>query len=472
MSSDPFLRLTPCLTAVVLAGSLALPGLAQDSPSATTIDGESCALDCVFAQLVATAGEVDGGDVYDPLQAAATTMARVAIAQTRRGQLGQTADTMQRLIELPLTEAAEKRICVTAYTGMAEVFAAAGMDAEADHLFAQALTLANALEDPAKWIHAKIARALLRAQRVEAAQEILNAMSWPEYRAPVIADLAVALAPSTGTPEARLMLEAAFHAVGEVTRGGQSTRVKAFSAIAKALVLLGETDEALVLVSTIEDEYERVATTAALATTLQETGDPTAAQETLERAVSLADAIAEDYHRAWAILAVVEGGDVVSHQLPGPSPHRNRGVATPAAALRLKAMAEALDPSSGGFALVPVAGALAKAGAIAAALDLAAHANDACTRAGALANIAGTQAAAGNIEDARETMARIEPAAPGRARGCGHYNNALEAIAKTHAARGEFATALAILPELELADRRLGALMAIAEAMAQHDAEP
>ena len=415
---------------------------------------------------------MDGGDIYDPMDVAASTFVDVAVAQAKHGRLEQALGTLKQLAELPLAESAERQLCVTGYTGIAEAFAAAGQDEAADVLFADALAIANSLDEPRGWTHAKIAKALLRAQRVEAAQEILAGMNRPEYRALVVADLAVQLAQSTGVHAARDMLGAAFQAVGEAAGGSQFGDVAAFSAIAKALVELGEIDEALTLVAKIEEEYERVATTAALATALQAAGHPTAARETLWLAVSLADAVAEDYHRGRAILAVVEGGHVLNHILPGDFPRRNRGMATPAEALRLKAMAEALDASRGGFARGAVAGALAKAGAEEAALELAAGMANACARAEALANIAAAQAAAGNIEDARKTTARIEPAAPGRLRGCGSYDSALEAIAAAHAKRREFDAAFAVLPEFELADSRFGALMALAEALAEHDAPP
>lgn len=451
-----------------MAGLLAAPGHAQD-PNAGGLNAASCPLDCVLAQLVETAGEMDGGDIYDPMQAAASTFIDVAVAQAKHGRLEQALGTLKRLAALPLPDSAEKRLCVTGYTGVAEALATAGQDEAADVLFASALAIANSLGEPRRWTHAKIASALLRAQRVEAAQEILAGMDRPEYRALLIADLAVQLAQSIGIHAARDMLGAAFRAVGEAGKSGQYTQVAAFSALAKALVELGEIDEALTLVAKIEEEYERVATTAALATALQAAGHPTAARETLWLAVSLADAVAEDYHRGRAILAVVEGGHVLNHILPGDFPRRNRGMATPAEALRLKAMAEALDASRGGFARPAVAGALAKADAEEAALELAAGMADACTRAEALANIAAAQAAAGNIADARKTIARFEPAAPDRLRGCGSYDNALEAVAAAHANRREFDAAFAVLPEFELADSRFGALMAIAEAMAGHD---
>ena len=462
--------MTRRLAAVALAGLLAVPGAAQE-PSAG-VDGAPCALDCVLARLVETAGEMEGGDIYDPMGAAAATFADVAIAQAKGGRFEQALDTLTQLADLPLAESEEKQLCVTAYAGMAEALVAAGVDDAADDLFAQTLALAKSLDEPGDWIHARIAKALLRAQRVEAAQEILDGLDRPEYRALVIGDLAVLLAKSAGVHAARDMLGAAFHAVGEDARSGQSTQVAAFSAIAKALVELGETDEARTLVSKIEAEYERVATTAALAAALQAAGHPAAARETLGLAVSLADAVAEDYHRARAIFAVVEGGEVFGHLLPGDFPRRNRGLATPAETLRLKAMAEALDASIGRFAQVAVAGALTKAGAETAALELAAGMADACARAEALANIVAAQAAAGNVQGARKTMARIEPAAPSRLRGCGSYDNALEAIAAAHADRGEFDAAFAVLPEFQLADSRFGALMAIAEAMARHNGPP
>lgn len=459
------------LAAAALAGLLAAPGHAQ-GPNAGDLNAASCPLHCVLAQLVETAGEMDGGDIYDPMDVAASTFVDVAVAQAKRGRLEQALDTLRRLAELPLLDSAENRLCVTGYTGVAEALAAAGQDEAADKLFSDALAIANSLGEPRGWTHAKIASALLRALRVEAAQEILAGMDRPEYRALVTADLAVQLAQSIGVHAARDMLGAAFRAVGEAGKSGQYTQVAAFSAIAKALVELGEIDEALTLVAKIEEEYERVATTAALATALQAAGHPAAARETLWLAVSLADAVAEDYHRRRAILAVVEGGHVLNHILPGDFPRRNRGMATPAEALRLKAMAEALDESRGGFARSAVAGALAKAGAEEAALELAAGMANACARAEALANIAAAQAAAGNIEDARKTTARIAPATPGRLRGCGSYDNALEAIAAAHAKRREFDAAFAVLPEFELADSRFGALMAIAEALAEHNARP
>ena len=466
-----FRRRTRQLAATALAGLLAAPGHAQD-PNAGDLNAASCPLECVLAQLVETAGEMDGGDIYDPMQAAASTFIDAAVAQAKHGRFEQAADTLRRLAELPLPSSAEKRIGATGHARLAEAFATAGENDAADDLFASALAMANSLDEPAGWDHAKIASAMLRAQRVEAAQEILAGVGRPEYRALVIADLAVQLEQSIGVHAARDMLGAAFRAVGEAGKSGQYTQVAAFSALAKALVELGEVDEALTLVAKIEEEYERVATTAALATALQAAGHPTAARETLWLAVSLADAVAEDYHRGRAILAVVEGGHVLNHILPGDFPRRNRGMATPAEALRLKAMVEALDASRRGFARSAVAGALAKAGAEEAALELAAGMANACARAEALANIAAAQAAAGNIEDARKTIARIEPAAPGRVRGCGSYDNALEAIAAAHAKRRELDAAFAVLPEFELADSRFGALMAIAEALAEHDAPP
>ena len=458
--------------AALLAGIATLRGYAQDADASAPLGSSSCALDCMLAHLVATARTVDGGDVYIPMHIPAATLVTVAIAQAQGGRFEQAAGTVAQLADLPLTEDAKNRHRADAYTGLAEALAAAGDADGADRLFAQALAAANAAE-PSGWIRSRIARALLGTQRADAAEDVLRRIEHAGYRAPVIAEMAVATARSGDIAAARRMFASAFAAVADETMG-QSSRVRAFSAITTALLALGEHAEALALIATIESDLERVAALSALAVAQAAADRPAAAQDTLWDAVAIAQTIADGhdrgYGRARAVAAIVTGGDMLAHD----GPRDDRGVAGNALALHLKTMAEAFaDAGIRHFALVEVVGALAKAGEVEAAFATVARFDPPCNRAQALGRIASEQAALGRVEDARATARRIDAMpTPNTVRGCGYYDKALAAIVKAHARAGGFDAAFAALERIAIPSDRLDALAAVVDEWARHATQP
>ena len=523
-----------CVAAVALAGVAAVRGYAQDANGSTRPDAAPCALDCLVARLVATAQEVDGGTVHASMGVPADALVDIAIVQAKGGRFQQAAGTVAQLAELPLSESTRNRHRARAYVALAEAHAAAGRfqqaagtvaqlaelplsesarnrhrarayvalaeahaavghGGDADRLFEQALAAASADEWGDEWIHAKIAKMLFRTQGTEEAQEVLSRIDRTVYRAPLIADMVMALAQSDGVDPMRQMLAGEFGAIAHdrtmavfgltavhaaVTPDGsrkacwnygRNTRVEAYSEITDALVALGEVDEALALASMIEADFERAATTAAIAVAQARTGESAAAQETFRDAVAIADSITHSYTRAQTLIAIVESDKRRGRDYTLD----NRSVVGASLALRLKTMASAIaEPGSRGIALVAVVGALARAGESATALAAATEIDTACYRAEALVAIAAEQAAAGQIEDARATGRRIEEMPlPNPTRGCGNYDAALEAIAKAQAKAGRFDAALATLATIELAPFRLGALADIAVAVASHSTQ-
>ena len=441
---------------------------------------QPCTLDCLTTRLVATAQELreaGGNDIYDPMSVAAGTLVDIATVQAKDERFQQAAGTVAALADLPLAESVRHRYYAGAYAALAEAHAAAGRVDDADALFAQAIEAAHASGDPPDWLHADIAKALFSTHRTEAAQEVLSRVSRAIYRAPVIADMATALAQSGDVDAARQMLASAFDAVADDSRAGYS-RVGAFADITGALVALGEVPAALALASTIESESEietdllRVGTMAAIAVAQAKTGAPEAAQETLWGAVEIANSITDSHVRADAVRVILQGGDLWYH---GVFHSENLGVAGVAVALRLKTMAAAIpEASNGRYALLAVVSALANAGENAAAFAAAEEIHSLHYRMEAFANIAREQAADGQIEDARTTVRRIEEEVlqPGTS-GCGYYcDEALGAIAKAEARAGQFDAALATLAQIMDGHDRLDALSDIARTMASHSAQP
>lgn len=445
--------------AALLAQIAAVRGYAQDANASAPLGSPSCALDCMLAHLVALARTVDGGDIYDPMHIPAATLVEVAIVQAKGGRLEQAAGMVARLADLPLTEVEKNRHRARASTGFAEALAAAGDAGGADRLFAQALAAASASQSSA-WLRSHIARALFRTQRTDAAEDVLHGLKRAEYRAPVIADMAVAAAQSGNVAAAHRMLASAFGAIADETRSF-SGRVGAFSAITTALVALGEDAKARELIATIESDLERVAMLSALAVAQAAADPPAAAQETLWDAAAIAETIADDYHRSLALAAIVTGGDILAHD----GPRNDRGVVGGKLALHLKTVAEGLAAAGTRRpAFREVAGALARAGEVAAAFAIAEGFDQGCSRVVIHARIASEQAALGQIKEAQATVRRIN-AAPDTVRGCGH-GTALEAIAKAHAKAGRFDAAW------ELAATRLDALAVVVEEWARHSTPP
>lgn len=447
-----------------LAGLLiasATVGYAQDAAS-------PCDLDCVAADIVATAGRVDGGDVFEPMGIAASMLVDIATVLARNGRVDRAAGMAARLAELPLAERAKNRARVLANLALAEAHAGAGNAGEADRSFVQAASLIDALEGSPSWLRARQARALWRTQRTAAAREALELIASAQYRAPVVADMAATLAQSGDVDAARSMFRGAFRAVAEVANGAIGThgRISAFAAVAAGLVAMGEVDEALALAATVESDFQRVGTMAAIAVAQREAGAPAAAQQTLSAALSIVSGIADGHTRAWALQAIVEGGELHNHSLPGDPPPGSRSVAGPAVALRLKTLAATIDPPARRWALTTAVHALARAGETAAAFATAAEINSDCGAARALAAIAAAQAAAGKVDEAIATAHRLGAPQPNAWRNCGYRDVALEAVATAQAESGRVHAAFATLAEIGSDDQRLGTLAAIGKALA------
>ena len=454
--------------AALLAQVVALGGNTPGANGGAPLGSPSCALDCLWTHLVAAARATDGGDVYIPMHIPAATLVKIAIVQAQGGRFEQAAGTVARLADLPLRETARNRHRAEAYAGLAEALAAAGDAGGADRSFAQALAAADAAE-PSAWIRSNIARALLRTQRADAAEDVLRRIEGAEYRALVIAAVAAAVAREGDVAAAHRMFASAFAAVAEETTG-LSSRRKAFAAITTALVALGETAAARALIAAIESDLERLTALAVLAFAQAEAGTPAAAQETLWDAVAIAETFADGYDRATALVAIVTGGDTLAHD----GPRDDRGVAGKSVALHLKTMAEGIaDTRNRGFALAEVVGALARAGEVEAAFTAAAGIDTACGHAMALARVASEQAALGRVEDAAQTARRLAAVpTPSAVRGCGHYDAALAAIVKAQAKAGRFDAALAALESIEIAYERLDALAVVVEEWARHSPPP
>ena len=442
-------------------------GYAQGTDEAARPPPLACDLDCVVADIVATAGRVDGGDVYDPMGVAASMLVDIATVLARSGRLHRAAALLARLPELPLAEWATRRQRVRANLALAEAHAAAGRVAEADRLFEQASALTDALGSSPVWLRSELARALLRTGRTTAARHALALIDDARYRARVLADMAVALAQSGDAQAARTMLGDAFRAVAKQTRGGIHGRISAFGVIAGGLVTLGEANEALALAATVDSSFERVGTMAAIAVAQHEAGTPAAAQETLFGALAIADTIVDGHIRAWALQAIVEGGELYNHSLPGDPPPGSRSVASPAVAHQLNALAAAIDPPSRNHALSVAVRALARAGETAAALATAAEISGECSPAQALATAAAAQAAAGRIDEAIATAHRVGA----NVRDCGYKDNALAAVATAQAESGQLDAALATLADIERDAPRLGTLATIGKALANATAK-
>lgn len=317
------------------------------------------------------------------------------------------------------------------------------------------------------WHRSALARALLRAGRAAEARQALALIDDALFRAPVLADMAMARARAGDIDAARRILGGAFGAVAEQAGGGVHSRIRAFSGITTPLVALGEADEALALATTVAHDVERVGAMAAIAVAQHEAAMAAEAQETLARALAIADGIADSHTRVWALRAIVAGGDMFNHTLPGDPPPGSRSVAGPAVALELKAMAAAMHPPSRSYALTLAVRALARAGENEAALAAAAEVGDRCSTAQALAAIAAAQAAAGKIDEAVATAHRIgAPLSPAR-RACRYKDGALEAVAIAQAEDGRIDAAFATLAEIERDGARLGTLAAIGKALAR-----
>ena len=456
------------LIGCLLAASFAGAGYAQGAGEPARPTSPSCDLDCVVADIVATAGRMDGGDVFDPTFVAASMLVDIATVLAQRGDVDRAADMVAELAELPRTEAGKNRQRARANLSLAEGHAAAGRAAEADGLLEQAAAVIDTLRYPS-WHRSELARALLRTGRTAAARQALAAIDDAQGRAPALADMAVASAEAGDVDAARRMLAGAFRAVAEQARAGMHSRISAYSTIAAGLVAVGAVDEALALAATVafEVDVERVGAMAGIAVAQHEAGMTEAAQETLFHALAIADTIAEGHTRAWALRAIVDGGDMFNHRLPGDPPAGNRSVAGPSVALALKAMAAAIDPPSRNEALTIAVTALARAGEHEAALATAAEVGDVCSGAHALAAIATAQVAAGEVDEAIATADRIgTPSSPAR-RDCGYKDGALEAIATAQAEDGRIDGAFATLADIERDGARLGALAAIGKALAK-----
>lgn len=458
------------LPLVGLAGFLiasATVGYAQGVGNAMRA-ASPCDLDCVAADIVATAGRLDDGDLFEPMEVAASMLVDIATVLAQNGRVDRAAGMVDRLAEVPLAERAKNRQRVLANLAQAEAYAAAGNVGEADRLFAQAASLIDALDGSPSWLRARLARALWRTQRTAAASQALELIDRAQYRAPVLADMAVTLAQSGDVNAARRMFRGAFRAVAEVANHAIGThgRIRAFSAVAAGLVALGEVDEALALAATVESDFERVGTMAAIAVAQHEAGTPAAAQKTLSEALAIARGIADSHTRAWALRAIVAGGELYNHALPSDPPQANRSVVGPAVAFQLKALAAAIDPPERGWALTTAVHALARAGEIAVAFATAAEIDSDCDAARALAAIAAAQATAGKIDEAIATAHRIGTPLPNAQRDCGYLDAALETVATAQAESGRVDAAFATLAEVGSDDERLGTLAAIGKALA------
>ena len=452
--------------ACVFAASATVAGYAQGQEETAQPTSLSCDLDCVVADIVATARRLDGGDLYDPTAIAASMLVDIAAALAQRGHVDRAANMVPRIAELPRREAPRNGQRVRANLALAEAHAAAGRATEADRLFEQAAALIDMLRYPS-WYRSALARALLRTGRTAAARQALASIDDALFRAPVLADMAMATAKAGNVHAARRTLAGAFGAVAEQAGGGVHSRIGAFSGITARLVQLGEADEALALATTVAHDVERVGTMAAIAVAQHEAGMAAEAQETLARALAIAGAIADPYARVWALRAIVAGGDMFNHPMPGDPPPESRSVAGPAVALQLKAMAAAVRPPNRSFALTLAMRALARAGENEAALATAAEIGDRCSTAQALAAIAAAQAAAGQIDEAVATAHRIgTPLSPAR-RACRYRDGALEAVATAQAEDGRIDAAYATLADIERDGARLGTLAAIGKALAR-----
>ena len=451
--------------ACVLTASVTVAGYAQGREEPARRTSPSCDLDCVVADIVATAGRLEGGDLYDPMAIAASMLVDIAAVLAERGHVDRAANMVPRIAELPRRQAAKNGVRVRANLALAEAHAAAGRATEADRLFERAAALIDTLRYPS-WHRSALARALLRTGRTALARQTLALIDDALFRAPVLADMAVATAKAGNVQAARRTLAGAFGAVAE-RAGGVHSRIGAFSGITAGLVALGEADEALALAATLADDVERVGTMAAIAVAQHEAGMAAQAQETLAGALAIAGAIADSQTRVWALRAIVAGGDMFNHPMPGDPPPESRSVAGPAVALQLKAMAAAIDPPSRSYALTLAVRALARAGENEAALATAAEIGDRCSAAQALAAIAAAQAAAGKIDEASATAHRIGTSLSPARRACRYKDGALEAVATAQAEDGRIDAAFATLAEMERDGARLGALAAIGKALAK-----
>ena len=449
-----------------IAASATVAGYAQDREEAARPTSPSCDLECVVADIVATAGRLDGGDLYDPMTIAASMLVDIAAVLAKRGHIDQAANMLPQLAELPRREAAKNRARAQANLALAEAHAAAGRATEADRLFEQAAALIDMLRYPS-WHRSALARALLRTGRTAVARQALASIDDALFRAPVLADMAMATAKAGNVEAARRTLAGAFGAVAAQAGGGVHSRLGAFSGITARLVQLGEADEALALATTVAHDVERVGTMAAIAVAQHEAGMAAEAQETLARALAIAGRIADRHTRVWALRAIVAGGDMFNHALPGDPPPGSRSVAGPAAALQLKAMAAAIDPPNRNYALTLAVRTLARAGENEAALATAAEVGDRCSTAQALAAIAATQAAAGKIDEAVATAHRIRAPLSPPGRACRYRDGALEAVAIAQAEDGRIDAAFATLADIERDGARLGTLAAIGKALAR-----